>query len=282
MINLCSLFLVIMFVMLMIYAMFESIPITRNLCVLDGETSCQGFVFPAPHIGFCLLLFIPFSMSCFVYTYAAELDVELNYRTMRMYYAENYNQIVSNPQGIYLYDLLDAMGILRKLLLFMTFALCLQRSGMIMIVHVNDTGENATSSVYLEPLGLDNADKYDGPWVDVGIGYFVFIPLFMLVHFVLLCYIFDVFLNWRARMWAKFLFWFLVSAEIVIWIILDGVFYFDFNRYWNENELGEKLSDIVDGEGGKKSYWLPDYGMLLHLIIWFYLWRLWWRIIKAM
>eukprot|EP01083_Nonionella_stella_P024879 68531_1 len=277
----CSL---VMFTMLLIYGMMELIPWTRLLCNTSGNDQCRRFVFPLPHMGFVLLLFIPFAMQCWIYKYADKLDYKLDYKSMRVYYPEHYAKVVSNQQGIYLYDLLDGMCTLRRLLILMLFALCLQDSGMIMWVHVTDTGDRSTSSIYLEPLGLNNTKRFDGAWVNAGAMLTVCCVLSMIMHLVLLCYFIYVFVHWRVRKMVKYVCLLLVTLEIVIWFILGLVFYFDFNTYWNTHGLGQKITDIGDDvqNTGIKNYWIPDYGIILHLSIWVLMFKLWYRITKAM
>ena len=89
-----------MFTMLLIYGMVELIPAARLNCVLEGTSDeCRGLVFPVPHIGYFILLLVPFMMSCWIYKYSAQLDYKLDYKTMRIYYPEHYGKLAANPQG---------------------------------------------------------------------------------------------------------------------------------------------------------------------------------------
>ena len=177
------------------------------------------------------------------------------------------------------------MAVLRKLLLFMLFALGLQQSGMIMIVRVNNSGNSSTSTVLLSPLGLGNQSLYPdgGAWVQAGTSFNVFIPIFMSLHLVIFIYFIYVFLNWRVQKILKYVFLLLVTLELVVWFILSLVFYFDFTTFWNDNNLGSKITDVDNtDETGEHTYWLPDYGIISHIVIFCYICKLWYRITKAM
>ena len=195
-----------------------------------------------------------------------------------------------------MYDLLDGMAALRKSMIFLLFAICLQNSGLLTIWTVKNTNQSSSQiNLWLQPHGLSNGARYSSfdsatNWIHSGTAFNVFIPVFVLLHFMILCYFVHVFLTYRVVKIIKYVFLFVMTIEIIVWICIMLAYWFSFQTFWDDE--GEKhVSILVDDEGPSSIettcdecnlFWTPDYGIVIYVLILYYMLRIWWRIIRAM
>lgn len=302
------------YIVLGVYGLLETNFFLTTSC--PGGNTCWSYIIP--HYGFACLMVITMSISCFAFSRVQALDVKLNVKSMQLYYPENLRKAESRNCSLKLDQLFRCIACIKNMCIAAFVVLVsFHNVGLLTLVFYNETASTTTNAVmyfqfqgltnshgvaenayveYLQgqtsaattttsaPSGAADSDVQDAAGFETICGWLrVWTALILVCNLcVFLPYLWLVVLRYSALGCCKFL---MVLTSFVEWLVLSILvilYYYEFYVFFfNSNTRRE--AELLDATGSTFNVlWLPDWGIIVVAVLWFYLLRFMYAAFKAM
>jgi len=303
------------YIVLGVYGLLETNFFLTTSC--PGGNTCWSY--PIPHYGFACLIVVTLAISCFAFSRVQALDVKLNVKSMQLYFPENLRKAESRNCALKLDQLFRCIACIKNMCIAAFVVLVsFHNVGLLTLVFYNDTASTTTNAVmyfqfqgltnshgvaentyveYLEGLRGDasttpspstndiDAMVMDSAGFETICGWLRAWTAIILVCnlFVFLPYLWFVVLRYSAVGCCKFL---MVLASFVEWLVLSILvilYYYEFYVFFhNSAELKLEFELEQATNSTFNVFWMPDWGIIVVGILWFYLLRFMYAAFKAM
>lgn len=251
--------------------------------------ACTNFAIP--HYGALCFFLIGLMINCFITKRIVILDKPFTKKTIQYYYPDHVRKMNSrNCMNINLDYLKASLHAIRIILIcssvmFITF----HNVGMILIA---DWDQNTTTfSLFFQFQGLinDKGLKYqdisqaDSFMTVCWLYYYILLPFILIFNFLVLFYFYYVIITFGSIGCCKFMIITLMFIEWLLFTVINGLYYYTFYTFWN-NYLKDNREESIyyNPENEYRLWWSPDWGIIIIILIDWYLLKLIRYTFKAM
>merc|ERR1712013_265442 len=238
------------------------------------------------------------------------LDVKLNVKSMQLYYPENLRKAESRNCALKLDQLFRCIACIKNMCIAAFVVLVsFHNVGLLTLVFYNDTTSTTTNAVmyfqfqgltnshgvaqnsYVEYLGGISSDALSTTMAEDAQGFETicgwlraWTALILVCNLcVFLPYLWLVVLRYSAMGCCKFL---MVLTSFVEWLVLSILvilYYYEFYVFFHNSAQLELEYELEQATGNTFDvFWMPDWGIVVVALLWFYLLRFMYAAFKAM
>lgn len=236
-----------------------------SICQILGG-ACSNFAIP--HYGAASLFLIGLIINCFITKRILFLDKPFHQKTIQYYYPDHVRKLNSRnstPKLSYLKQSLHSIRII--LISASVLMIAFHEVGFILIAN-NNNNNNTTFSLFFQFRGLindkginyNNISQADNFVMICWIYWHLLLPFVFIFNFMTLFYLYWVIIKFKSIAVCKFFIILLMFIELLLFIIINGLYYYLFYVFWNDY-LKDEYS---------YSWWSPDWGLLIVILICYY------------